>query len=105
LYLGALFDLYSIDGTTLGVDGAAAAMSGRAFPTAFQTGFTVELPSELTEARLVLLDVSGRIVREQRMSPGSQWVSREGLASGAYRASVRDAQGTPLIDLGTLIAE
>ncbi|MCU0320346.1 MAG: hypothetical protein MUE88_09765 [Flavobacteriales bacterium] len=105
LYLGALFDLYSIDGTTLGVDGAGAAMSGRAFPTAFQTGFTVELPSELTEARLVLMDVSGRIVREQRVSPGSQWVSREQLASGAYRASVRDAQGTPLIDLGTLIAE
>lgn len=105
LYLGALFDLYSIDGTTLAVDDAAPALSGRAFPTAFQAGFTVELPSELAEGRLVLLDVSGRIVREQRVSTGSQWVAREGLAPGAYRASVRNAQGTPLIDLGTLIAE
>ncbi len=105
LYLGALFDMYSIDGTTVGVDEAPVAMKGSAYPTAFQTGFTVELPAELTEARLILLDISGRIVRDQRVSAGSQWVAREGLATGAYRASVRDAQGMPVIDLGTLIAE
>lgn len=105
LYLGALFDLYSIDGTTLAVDDAAPSLSGRAFPTSFQNGFTVELPNDLSNARLVITDASGRIVREQRAVGGNQWVARESLAAGAYRASVVSQRGDQLIDLGTVIAE
>jgi photosystem II stability/assembly factor-like uncharacterized protein len=105
LYLGALFDLYSIDGTTLAIDDASTALSGRTFPTSFVSGFTAELPTDLSNARLVLMDLSGRIVREQRAVPGTQWVARESLAAGSYRASVLNAQGDQLIDLGSVIAE
>lgn len=105
LYLGALFDMYSIDGTTLGVTDGAVAAGGRAYPTVFQRGFTAELPADLTNGRLVLLDATGRIVLDQRVTGGSQWVARASLAAGAYRAEVRDERGASLIDLGTLIAE
>jgi photosystem II stability/assembly factor-like uncharacterized protein len=105
LYMGALFDMYSIDGTTLAVDEPTEAIMGRVYPTVFRDGFTAEMPMDMRSGRLVMLDAAGRTVRDLRLVAGTQWVSCEGLAAGTYRAEVRDERGARLIDLGTLIAE
>jgi photosystem II stability/assembly factor-like uncharacterized protein len=105
LYMGALFDMYSIDGTTLALEEQAKGREGRAYPTLFQEGFTAELPMEMQSAWLTMFDAAGRTVRNLRVVAGSQWIAREGLAPGSYRAEVRDERGKQLLDLGTLIAE
>lgn len=103
LYVGALFDIYSIDGTTTAVDDANAAALPHPYPTVFTDGFQVDL-SGLGGGRVLLLDASGRVVADHSDLPGQLVrIERNGLAPGNYRVVLERSGRRSL--LGTVIAD
>ncbi len=102
LYCTALFDVYSVESTGSGF-AEQADPSLSVFPTAFADGFT--LRNKTAQGELVLLDVAGRTVRKLRAIPGTdQWIPRNDLPAGTYRAMIQDRVSGTRIDLGAVIA-
>jgi hypothetical protein len=57
------------------------------------TVLTLELPLTRNTAVLILRDVTGRNVHEQRVRSGSNLIERGGLCAGSYTWSISDALG------------
>jgi hypothetical protein len=103
LYVGALFDIYSIDGTTTAVEETFDEVLPQPYPTVFTDGFQVDL-SGLGGGRVRLLDSSGRVVADHEGLPGRLVrIERNGLAQGNYRV-VFERSGRRSL-LGTVIAD
>jgi photosystem II stability/assembly factor-like uncharacterized protein len=105
LYVGALFDIYSINGTTTSVEGEVEreAALPHPYPTVFTDGFQIDL-SELGGGNVLLLDASGRVVANHNDLPGQLVrIERNGLAPGNYRVVI-DRNGRRSL-LGTVIAD
>jgi hypothetical protein len=106
LYLGALFDLYNIEGTTLAVTDEVSTREASIYPTVFSDGFTVEVGPEAAGATLLLIDAMGREVLQQGMSSVDKVrVERGGLESGAYHVMLMPRSGGQASHLGTVIAD
>jgi hypothetical protein len=106
LYLGALFDLYNIEGTTLAVTDEASTREASIYPTVFSDGFTVEVGPEAAGATLLLIDAMGREVLQQGMSGVDKVrVERGALESGAYHVMLMPKNGGQASHLGTVIAD
>lgn len=102
LYCTALFDVYSIVSTGNAVNDVPSTTAA-VLPTVFEDGFFVR--DNTQDGTLMLLDAAGRTVRTVRLSAAStQWIDRAGLASGTYRAILRNGPSGHTIPLGTLIA-
>jgi photosystem II stability/assembly factor-like uncharacterized protein len=106
LYLGALFDVYAVEGTTVAVDELVPSALGSIHPSVVTDGFNVQLATPRADATLVVIDAMGREVVKQRMLPvEKQWLSVEGIVPGVYRAQLRTAVDGGAHFLGTFIVE
>lgn len=103
LYVGALFDIYSINGTTTAIEDEGDAALPHPYPTVFTDGFQIDL-STLGGGDVLLLDASGRIVATHTSMPGQLVrIERKGLAPGNYRVVIERNGRRSL--LGTVIAD
>lgn len=103
LYVGALLDIYSINGTTTAIEDEGDAALPLPYPTVFTDGFQIDL-GELGGGDVLLLDASGRIVATHTGLPGQLVrIERHGLAPGNYRVAF-DRSGRRTL-LGTVIAD
>jgi hypothetical protein len=100
LYCTALFDIYSIEGTVGVAENSAAAFS--IYPNTFREGFN--LTNDGTYRTCLLLDASGRVAGTRPLIAGKNWITRDGLANGAYQVVVVNAAGERSA-AGTVIAE
>lgn len=102
LYCTALFDIYSITGSGLGLQEVpASGMSLR--PTCFHEGFLFDAAGRT--GRLELVDAAGRVALQEVVpAGGTHWCDRGGIAPGVYRARLIDHAG-PVIDLGPVVAD
>lgn len=83
LYCTALFDIYSITGTGVGMAPHASDEPLRVQPTVFTDGFNVEAGARA--GSLFVLDATGRELRRIPVASGQRmWIPRAGLATGAY---------------------
>ena len=106
LYLGALFDIYNIGGTTVDVSGPTDLSEAHIQPTLFNDGFTLMLPEDMLADEVVLLDATGRIALRHRITAsGRVRVERNGLSAGLYQAVLIGADGSRLKGLGPVVAE
>ncbi|MCC7244298.1 MAG: T9SS type A sorting domain-containing protein [Saprospiraceae bacterium] len=53
-------------------------------PNPATTHFTIALPEGIHDARFSILDLQGRVLREENITSSSQQVSTEGLSNGTY---------------------
>ena len=106
LYLGALFDIYNIGGTTVDVSGPTDLSEAHIQPTLFNDGFTLMLPEDMLADEVVLLDATGRIALRHRITAsGRVRVERNGLSAGLYQAVLIGDDGSRLKGLGPVVAE
>jgi photosystem II stability/assembly factor-like uncharacterized protein len=106
LYVGAIFDIYSINGTTTGVEQAEASTLPVPYPTVFTDGFQIDLSSFKAGSTLLFVDATGREVAQRSGLPGALVrVDRAGLAQGSYRLVLVNAADGRRVALGTVIAE
>jgi len=105
LYLGALQDLYYVNGTTVGMNAVNTTELPSPYPSLFTDGFFVDLTSFDDACTVVLIDASGKEVTRQNGAANSVvHVERNGLASGHYRCFLIESNGNRAL-LGTVIAE
>ncbi len=106
LYTGAIFDIYSITGTTTGVEQADTSVLPVPYPTVFTDGFQIDLSAFQAGSTLLIIDGSGREVAQRSGLPGALVrVDRNGLAQGTYRLVLVNAGDGRRMALGTVIAE
>ena len=106
LYLGALFDIYNIEGTTVAVNGPTASSEALIHPTLFSEGFTVVVPEDMMADEVLLLDATGRIaLRHPITSKGQVRVERNGLSAGLYQAMLITSDGARVKGLGPVVAD
>ncbi len=96
LYVGALFDVYSVAGSGVGMDDVSA-FHGRVYPSISGGEYRIELPEGSTGGILRFLDASGRIAKAIRVGAGSSVLDATALAPGAYVLElVSDERSLPM---------
>lgn len=105
LYLGALQDLYYINGSTVDINSATSSEMPVPYPSLFVDGFNVDLTSVDDAYAVIVIDVSGKeVARQIGVSNSIVRMDRNGIASGQYRCMMIDRKGNRAL-LGTVIAE
>lgn len=102
LYVGALFEVYSITGLGVGMAHQQGATATTITPTLFADGFNVE-GLEGSSGMLELVDVHGRTVRMQAVNSATVRVTREMLPAGAYSVMLQNSNGRTF--LGRVVAQ
>jgi len=105
LYCGALFDIYSVNGTTTALDEAAMDAFPAPYPTLFVDGFNVDL-STLGGGTVVLIDAMGREAgRHNDLPAANVRLERGVLPNGTYRVVYERTNAGIRNVLGTVIAQ
>lgn len=100
LYVGALFEVYSIMGSGMGV--AHLQVGGLSItPSVFSEGFTVD-GLDGSSGILELVDAQGRTVRTQAVNDATVYIPREMLRGGAYSLVLHSGNGRTF--LGRVVA-
>lgn len=106
LYIACILDVYSTPGSTVGFADFNNDLLPKPFPTLFTDRFTMDLSSVPAGMGIMLVDASGRTVRNHLNISGAMAViERDGLAPGQYRCILTDAQNRNLKDLGPVFAQ
>ncbi len=105
LYLGALEDVYWLQGTS--VDMAEDELTSIAlYPTVFQDGFTVDLSSLSATSTLVITDAAGREVQRIDALPAAPVrIPRGDMVAGRYHCYLIDTKTGTRREVGQVIAD
>ena len=106
LYMGTFSDIYSIVGSSVGLNANESPTALQVYPSPFSTEFTVVLAASTHPRTLVLLDGTGREVRRiDGRADGPTRLGRQDLASGRYTVLLLDGAASIPTSVGTLIAD
>lgn len=105
LYLGTLFDLWSIPGSTVGVVESELELP-KPYPSVFVDGFQVDLGTRAAGAMLLLIDDAGReVLRASNLPASLVRVDRGDLAAGRYSCVLVEPSTGSRSALGAVIAQ
>lgn len=104
LFIGSLTDAYRIEGSTVSLVDRPNGPVATFLPTIFSEGFTIDLVNAPSGAVLLLMDVSGRIVRSEMITSDHMWIERDGLKPGSYNCILSDRYER-LHQIGRVIAQ
>lgn len=100
----ALFDVYALEGTDMGLSEALAPATIRVFPTVVDPGFTAQ--NNGPAGTIIIVDQAGRRIREVAIGANtSTWVGREGIPSGLYTLLFSTQRGGAERPAGRLFME
>ena len=100
----ALFDVYALDGTGMGLSAPLDQSDILVFPTAVDQGFTAR--NNGSAGTLIIIDQAGRRIREVPIGANtSTWIDRDGITSGLYSLLFRTRQTSASQPAGRLLLQ
>jgi hypothetical protein len=106
LYMGAFTDLYSVPGSTVGMEPLASPVHITVHPNPFSDGCTLDLSGRAEASTILIHDALGRVVHRSSNLPATPvWIELPGLASGRYSFVVLDESSNAIVGQGGMIME